>query len=141
MRIFGDPNEKGHPVVNMTLQRCILVGSRDAGATSDCRAGQRRYPVRSLQWHEVRSQAELLKFSSAYENIMFFPDTTVRIHGKIALVTGKADFVHTATNISHIHVLYVWEKGGLHPAGAGLPTEPWLPLPCGVRDQNCRFLG
>lgn len=57
------------------------------------------------------TKADLLKFNSAYENIIFFPDTTVRIHGKIALVTGKADFVHTATNISHIHVLHVWEKG------------------------------
>jgi len=60
---------------------------------------------------KIESKADLLKFNSSYENIVFFPDTTVRIHGKIALVTGKADFVHTATNISHIHILHVWEKG------------------------------
>jgi len=60
---------------------------------------------------KYETKADLLKFNSSYENIIFFPDTTVRIHGKVALVTGKADFVHTATNISHIHVLHVWEKG------------------------------
>ena len=60
---------------------------------------------------KIESKADLLKFNSTYENIIFFPGTTVRIHGKIALVTGKADFVHTATNISHVHVLHVWEKG------------------------------
>jgi ketosteroid isomerase-like protein len=60
---------------------------------------------------KYETKADLLKFNSSYENIIFFPDTTVRIHGKIALVIGKADFVHTATNISHIHVLHVWEKG------------------------------
>ena len=59
--------------------------------------------------HETK--ADLLKFGSSYENIIFFPDTTVRIHGKVALVTGKADFVHTPANISHVHVLHVWEKG------------------------------
>jgi len=60
---------------------------------------------------KYETKADLLKFNSSYEKFIFFPDTTVRIHGKIALVTGKADFVHTATNISHVHVLHVWEKG------------------------------
>ena len=60
---------------------------------------------------KYENKADVLKLTSVTENIIFFPDTTVRIHGKIALVTGKADFVHSTTNISHIHVLHVWEKG------------------------------
>ena len=60
---------------------------------------------------KFETKADVLKLSSVIENIVFFPDTTVRIHGNIALVTGKADFVHSPTETSHVLVLYVWEKG------------------------------
>jgi ketosteroid isomerase-like protein len=60
---------------------------------------------------KFETKADVLKLTSVIENIVFFPDTTVRMHGNIALVTGKADFVHSSTATSHVHVLYVWEKG------------------------------
>jgi ketosteroid isomerase-like protein len=49
--------------------------------------------------------------SSVIERIDFFPDTVVRVHGSTAYVTGKVDLYHSATNIVHMNVLHVWEKG------------------------------
>ena len=46
----------------------------------------------------------------AHENIIFFPDTTVRIHGKIALVTGKADFCIRDENLSHPRLARMGER-------------------------------
>ncbi|MDQ6663968.1 MAG: nuclear transport factor 2 family protein [Acidobacteriota bacterium] len=45
------------------------------------------------------------------EKIEFAPDTSVRVYGKTALVRGNVDLWHSATNIVHMNVLHVWEKG------------------------------
>ncbi len=64
---------------------------------------------------QVEAKADVIesitKAKTIVEKIEFFPDTTVRIHGNTALVTGKVDLWHSPTNIVHMHVLHVWEKG------------------------------
>ena len=42
---------------------------------------------------------------------MDYSDTSVRFYGKTALVRGRVDLYHSATNIVHMNVLHVWERG------------------------------
>ena len=64
---------------------------------------------------QVEAKADVIdsivKSKTIIEKIEYLPDTNVRIHGNTALVTGKVDLWHSPTNIVHMHVLHVWEKG------------------------------
>ncbi|MGI8991208.1 MAG: nuclear transport factor 2 family protein [Bryobacteraceae bacterium] len=64
---------------------------------------------------QVETKADVIKGiqtgKTIIEKIEFAPDTDVRIHGKTALVGGNEDLWHSATNIVHMNVLHVWEKG------------------------------
>ena len=64
---------------------------------------------------QVEAKADVIdsivKSKTIIEKIEYLPDTNVCIHGNTALVTGKVDLWHSPTNIVHMHVLHVWEKG------------------------------
>jgi ketosteroid isomerase-like protein len=68
--------------------------------------------IHSAGQHETK--ADVLKGITSGKTIIEridFTDTTVRFYGKTALVQGRVDLYHSATNIVHMNVLHVWVKG------------------------------
>jgi len=66
----------------------------------------------------TQTKADVIKAvttgKATVESITFFPDTTVRIYGKTALVKGKVDIVNNTGGKStpaHLNILHVWIKG------------------------------
>ena len=62
--------------------------------------------------HETK--ADVLKGITSGKTIIErieMSDTAVRFYGKTALVQGRVDLWHSATNIVHMNVLHVWIKG------------------------------
>src|SRR5262245_36021447 len=59
----------------------------------------------------TQNKAELIKERLTGQEVTpkvdFFPDTTVRVYGSLGLVTGKADYWHSNTNVTHTYVLHV----------------------------------
>jgi ketosteroid isomerase-like protein len=59
------------------------------------------------------TKADVIKSVTEGKNVVNkiedLSDTTVRIHGNMAFVTGKEDLWHPTT-VVHMHVLHVWEK-------------------------------
>jgi ketosteroid isomerase-like protein len=66
---------------------------------------------------ETKEQAiqHVLGGEGTYTAINFGPDTKVRVHGNIAIVTGKVDYqerAHGKDNLVNLVVLSVWMKSG-----------------------------
>jgi hypothetical protein len=63
---------------------------------------------------QLQTKAEVIKSitsgSTIIEKIQF-SDTTVKVYGNMALVKGRVDLWHSATNIVHMDVLHVWVNG------------------------------
>ena len=66
----------------------------------------------------TQTKADVIKSvttgNGAVESITFFPDTTVRVYGKTALVKGKVDIVNNTggkSSAAHLNILHVWIKG------------------------------
>ena len=68
--------------------------------------------IHSAGQHETK--ADVLKGITSGKTIIEridFSETAVRFYGKTALVQGRVDLYHSATNIVHMNVLHVWVKG------------------------------
>lgn len=63
---------------------------------------------------QVQTKADLIESIVSGKSIierMDYSDTSVRFYGKTALVRGRVDLYHSATNIVHMNVLHVWING------------------------------
>ncbi len=63
---------------------------------------------------QFKTKADVLKGITSGKTIIEhidFTDTSVRFHGKTALVQGRVDPWHSSTEIVHMNVLHVWVKG------------------------------
>ena len=68
--------------------------------------------IHSAGQHETK--ADVLKGITSGKTIIEridFTETAVRFYGKTALVQGRVDLWHSATNIVHMNVLHVWING------------------------------
>jgi len=62
---------------------------------------------------QVETKADVIKSISSGKSIiekLEFSNTTVRVYGETALVKGRVDLWHSATNIVPMDVLHVWVK-------------------------------
>jgi uncharacterized protein DUF4440 len=64
---------------------------------------------------DVRNKAETVQQTAAGpspQRLEFLPDTTVRVHGTVALVAGHEDIWENQI-VKHMYVLVAWEKTSL----------------------------
>lgn len=62
---------------------------------------------------QVETKADVIKSIGSGKSIiekLEFSNTTVRVYGETALVKGRVDLWHSATNIVPMDVLHVWVK-------------------------------
>ena len=63
---------------------------------------------------QLETKADVIKSNTSGKSIvekLEFSGTTVRVYGSTALVNGRVDLYHSATNIVPMNVLHVWLKG------------------------------
>jgi hypothetical protein len=63
---------------------------------------------------EFETKADVIRSVTSGKTVtekLDFTETTVRIYGNTALVTGRVDLQHSPTNVVHMNVLHVFVSG------------------------------
>ena len=78
---------------------------------------------------QIETKADVIKSNTSGKSIvekLEFSGTSIRIYGTTALVNGRVDLYHSATNIVPMNVLHVWLKS---PDGWKLVSRQATRLP------------
>lgn len=98
--------EKDSVAAAMTAYKTAML-HKDRAGMEKLLAEELRYVHSS---GKIETKADVLKFSSVTQDVVFYPDRTVHVYGQLATVTESEDWVHPGTT-SKILVLIVWKKG------------------------------
>jgi hypothetical protein len=99
-------SEKDGVTAAMNAYKTAMI-HKDRAAMEKLLADELRYVHSS---GKIETKADVLKFSSVTQDVVFYPDRTVRVYGQMATVTGSEDWVHPDAT-SKVLVLIVWKKG------------------------------
>jgi hypothetical protein len=99
-------SDKESVVAAMNAYKTAMIHN-DRAAMEKLLADELRYVHSS---GKIETKADVLKFSSVTQDVVFYPDRTVHIYGQTATVTESEDWVHPGAT-SKVLVLIVWKKG------------------------------
>lgn len=99
-------SEKDSVAAAMNAYRTAMI-HKDRAGMEKLLADELRYVHSS---GKIETKADVLKFSSVTQDVVFYPDRTVHVYGQMATVTGSEDWVHPNAT-SKVLVLIVWKKG------------------------------